>query len=377
VSSFDAIVVGVGGMGSATAYHLAKRGWSVLGLERFDIPNAMGSSHGVTRIIRLAYYEDVAYVPLLRRAYELWDELERGFGEELLVRTGSIDGGPEDGRCFTDAAYAARVHELPHELLDAARVNARFPGYQLPAGMRAVWQPDGGFLVSERCIVAHVVAAQAHGAEIRARERVLGWESRDGGVRVTTDRGVYDASRLVIAAGAWAGEVAGELRGAVVAERQVLAWLQPFEPELFSPGRFPVFNLEMPEGRYYGLPVYGVPGFKFGRYHHRGEVSDADAVDREPNAQDEALLRAFAETYFPQGAGPTMALRVCMFENSPDEHFIIDRLPRLPEVVVAAGFSGHGFKFCSVVGEIVADLCQRGETRHDVSLFRISRLGVG
>jgi sarcosine oxidase len=221
--------------------------------------------------------------------------------------------------------------------------------------------------------VAHVVGAQAAGAEIHAREKVLSWAPRGDGVRVETDRGHYDAAHLVVAGGAWAGELVPGLEGRVVAERQVLAWLQPEGPALFAPQRFPVFNLEVEEGRYYGFPVFSVPGFKFGRYHHLEEVTTADVADREPHARDEELLRAFAARYFPRGAGPTMALRVCLFENSPDEHFILDRHPAYPQVWVAAGFSGHGFKFCSVVGEIMADLVERGQTAHDIGLFRLTR----
>lgn len=372
---FDAIVVGVGGMGSATAYHLARRGKRVLGLERFDIPHSMGSSHGISRIIRLAYYEHPSYVPLLLRSYELWRELEQGFGEQLLHITGSLDASRSDNRCFQGSLESCRLHDLPHEVLDAAEVNRRFPAYHLPAEVMAVFQPDGGFLMSERAIVAHVIAAQTHGAEIRARERMLDWQPRGDGVHVTTDRAVYEAERLVITAGAWVGTLLSSLGAVAVPERQVLAWLQPSRPALFMPDRFPVFNLELPEGRYYGLPIVAVPGFKFGRYHHLEEHTTADTMDRECHPRDEAMLRQFAECYFPEGAGPTMGLRACMFTNTPDEHFILDVHPEYPQVSVAAGFSGHGYKFCSVVGEIMADLTEAGETRHDIGLFTATRFG--
>lgn len=374
--AFDTIVVGIGGMGSAAAWQLARRGQRVLGLERFDIPHAMGSSHGVTRIIRLPYHEDPAYVPLLRRAYELWRDIEARAGGKLLTITGSIDGGPEDGPVFQGALASARLHDLPHLVLRAADINERFPGYRLPAHLRAVFQPEGGFVASERAIVAHVLAAQAAGVEIHARERVSGWAARDGGegVMVTTDKGNYAAARLVLTAGAWMAELAAPLRRLAVPERQVLAWLQPQLPELFTPDRFPVFNLDVEEGRYYGLPIYEVPGFKFGRYHHRGETAAADDIRREVDAEDERLLRQFAERYFPAGSGPTMALRSCMFTNTPDDHFILDRHPEHPQVILASPCSGHGYKFCSVIGEILADLAtDDGTTRHDISFFRLNR----
>ena len=377
--SYDVIIVGVGGMGSAACWHLARRGQRVLGLERFDIPHAMGSSHGVTRIIRLPYYEDPAYVPLLRRAYELWREIEAATGEELLVITGSVDASHEDDGLFQGALTSAQLHELPHEVLTGAEVNARFPGYRLPASHRAVFQAQGGLVASERAIVAHVRAAQSEGAEIHARERVLGWEARadDDGVVVVTDKGRYEAEHLVLAAGAWMGELAPSLKQVALPERQVLAWLQPRSPELFGPDRFPVFNLQVEEGRYYGLPVYEVPGFKFGRYHHLGETGPADEVRRDPDAEDERLLRAFSERYFPEGSGPTMALRTCFFTNTPDEHFILDRHPEHSQVVLASPCSGHSYKVCSVVGEIIADLATgAGGTRHDISFISAMRAEV-
>jgi sarcosine oxidase len=370
---YDVIVIGVGGMGSATVYHLARRGKRVLGLERYDIPHAMGSSHGVTRIIRLAYYEHPSYVPLLRRSYELWRELETESGEKLLYITGSIDAGPE---VFEGSRLSCELHGLPHEVLTGKQLAERYPAYHLPSDMMALLQPEGGFLLSERCIVAHVMLAMASGAEVHGREKVLDWQPLADGVGVTTDRATYEADKLVITAGAWAGQLVESLAGLAVPERQVLAWLQPARPEWFTPERFPVFNLVVDEGRYYGFPVFSVPGFKFGRYHHLDEHVDPDTIDREGHPRDEQILREFAEKYFPDGAGATMALKVCMFTNSPDEHFILDLHPDHPQVSLAAGFSGHGYKFCSLVGEVMADLAIDGDTRHDISLLRYKRLAV-
>jgi sarcosine oxidase len=355
---FDAIVVGVGGFGSAALLHLARRGLRVLGIERFGVPNEQGSSHGITRIIRLAYYEDPSYVPLLRRAYELWRELEAEAGEQLLHITGSVDAGPPDSFVFEGSLRSCVEHGLEHEVIDGTEVNRRFPGYRLPAESMAVFQPEGGFLLPERCIVAHVDAARSMGAELRTNERVLEWEASNGGIRVRTDRAAYEAERLVLAAGAWEGQLTGL---PVVAERQVLAWLHTVKAELFAPERFPVFNLIVEEGRYYGFPVFGIPGFKFGRYHHFEEEGDPDELDREPSARDEQVLREFAERYFPEGAGPTSSLKTCLFENTPDEHFLLGLHPEHENVVVAGGGSGHGFKFASVIGEVVGQLAA-GET---------------
>jgi sarcosine oxidase len=361
-------------MGSATCYELAKRGRRVLGLEQYDVPHNLGSSHGHTRIIRLAYYEHPSYVMLLRRAYELWREIQARVGEQLLHITGSIDAGPADSWVFKGSWQSCLEHDLPHEVLTGRELNERFPGYQLSPETMAVLQPDGGFLAPERCIVAYVNAATALGAEIHGREKVLEWQPlSDGGVRVTTSRDVYEADRLVITAGAWDAHILDFLQGLAVPERQVLAWLQPLRPELFTLTNFPVFNLLVPEGRYYGFPVFGIPGFKFGKYHHFEEQGMPDQLDLDPHDYDEAMLREFADRYFPQGSGPTMSLASCMFTNSPDKHFIIDLHPSFPQVSFASACSGHGFKFVSVVGEILADLAERGQTRHNIEFFRLGR----
>ena len=367
---YDVVVVGVGGMGSAALYHLARRGKRVLGLERFDLLHEQGSSHGLTRIIRLAYFEHPDYVPLLRRAYELWRALEAEAGEQLLHVTGIVEGGD---RILDGVLRSCEEHDIAHEVLNGAQIAERFPAYRLPPGMDVVHQPDGGFVVPERCIVAHVEGALSHGATLRARERVLVWEQNENGVRVTTDRGVVEAASLVLTAGAWSQDVARLPAGLVRGVRQSLAWLQPTRPELFEPGRMPVFNLALDGEHFYGFPAHGIPGFKLGRYDHFGSGGDPDTIAREPTLEDEAPLRAFAERYFPDGAGPTVALKTCLFEPSPDEHFLIDRHPDAPSAVVAAGFSGHGYKFCSVVGEILADLAIDGSTAHDIGLFRLDR----
>ena len=370
---FDCIVIGVGAMGSATLYNLAKRGRRVLGLEQFDIPHAEGSSHGVNRIIRLAYYEHPSYVPLLRRAYELWSEIESIAGEQLIYKTGSIDTAPAGHEVFEGSLESCLLHDIPHRVLNHAQINEQFPGYQLPVGHMGILQQDGGFVLSERSIVAYANAAMSEGAEIHAREVVSGWEPDRGGVRVFTDRGEYTAERLIITAGAWSSGLIPILEGLAVPERQVLAWLQPIDGSLYTPEVFPVFNAYFDEGRYYGFPVFGIPGFKVGRYHHLEEIIDLDSAIKTVNGEDEALLRSAVEKYFPKANGTTMTLKTCMFTNTPDEHFIVDSLPGNTQVVVAAGFSGHGFKFASVIGEILSDLAIKGETEHDIDLLKIDR----
>jgi sarcosine oxidase len=372
--TYDVIVVGVGGMGAAACFHLARRGLRVLGLEGHDIPNTRGSSHGETRIIRLAYSESPAYVPLLRRAFQLWRELGETIDERLLYTTGSIDAGPPGSGLFEGSLASCLEHGLRHVTMSGAEVNRRYPGYRLPDNHLCLLQPDGGFVLPERSIVAHVTMAQAMGADIRAHEPVLGWEQLPGGgVRVRTSRTGYEAARLVLSPGAWIGDLVPALRNVAVPERQVLGWFQPRHPGWFGPDAFPVGNLDFEEGRYYLLPAWRVPGLKVGLYHHLGETGHPHELIREVTADDEAVLRRCIARYFQDADGPVMALHACMFTNTPDEHFVIDSLPGMEEVLVVSACSGHGFKFVPVVGEIVADLVSIGRSRFDLSMFRLDR----
>jgi sarcosine oxidase len=363
---YDVIVIGAGGMGSAAVYHVAARGASVLGLEQFEVPHTRGSSHGLTRIIRLAYWEHHSYVPLLRRAYALWRELERDAGEQLLIVGGSIDAGLADSRPITGALEACERFGLTHDLLDAAQLSTRFPAYHMPGDVVAVFQPDGGFLLAERAVVAHLTAARARGAVVHTRERVTQWTAVRGSIEVRTNVSTYHARRLIVTAGPWAGTMLPQFSPVLSPERQVVIWTEPRKSELFTVERFPVFYIHVEEGAFYGFPEYGRPGFKIGKYHHRREAADPDVPSHEPDEEDERVLRAAVSRYFPDADGPRLAAETCLFTNTPDEHFLIGRQDG---VSYAAGFSGHGFKFCSVVGEILADLALDGATKHDISLF--------
>jgi sarcosine oxidase len=372
---YDVIVIGLGGMGSASVHHLARRGRRVLGLEQFEPLHAHGSSHGLTRIIRLAYHEHPSYVPLLRRAYELWHELEERSGQELLVTTGALEGGPGDGATFRGSLEAAELHDLPHEVLDAADLQRRYGFQNLDPATRAVFQPDGGFLLAEPTMRAHLGAAASDGADLKFDEAVIGWEPiGSDGVRVQTDVATYEADRLVITAGAWVRTLVPALTTLAIPERQVLGWFTPIRAEAFGPDRFPVFLVDVDGGKhYYGFPTHDGHGVKIGWYHHFGEPIDPADADRSTRPDDEAALRHFVERYLPDAAGPTEMLTTCIFTNTPDEHFIIDVLPDAPQVLVMSPCSGHGYKFCSVVGEIAAGLVIDGSTRHDIGLFRLER----
>ena len=374
---YDVIVVGVGGMGSAAAYQLASRGLRVLALEQFALGHEFGSSHGRTRIIRLAYFEHPSYVPLLRRSFELWRELEQGLSEPLLHVTGGLDVGREGSDVFEGSLRSCREHALAHDVLDARSLAARYPGWRPATNARAVYQPDAGFLTPERCITAYTARAAALGATIRTNTRVYGYHATSAGVRVETNSGTYEAGQLVLTAGSWMGALASSLRAILTPERQVLGWFEIAHRSAFAPADFPVFVLDAEEGRYYGFPEYGAPGFKIGKYHHRFEVVDPDTMDRACHPEDEAALRDAVARYFPMANGALLSSRACLFTNTPDEHFIIDRDPGAPNVLLVSPCSGHGFKFCSVIGEICADLVMHDRTAHDISLFRLARFASG
>jgi sarcosine oxidase len=371
---YDAIVIGVGGIGSAAVYRLAARGLDVLGLERFDVPHARGSSHGSTRIVRLTQPEDSSYVPLARATFEHWRDLERETGRELLTITGSVHAAEPDASFLDSARESLDAHGIAYEELSGTEVNERFPGYSLPEDYEAVYQPDGGFVDCERAIVAHAEAAHAAGATIRARERVENWIETGEGIRVESDKGVYEADDLVLAAGAWTDRFLPDLNEFLAPTRHVMAWLQPRRPERFEPRNFPVFSLRGEQGSGYGFPVYDVPGFKFGVDPPSPTGTDPEAMAREPTTADEALHREFAETYFPDSAGPTMGLSTCLVTESVDGHFLLGSHPEHESVHVAAGFSGHGFKFSAVLGAVLADFVTENRTEHAIDRHRLERV---
>lgn len=370
---YDVIVVGSGAMGSAAAYHLAARGQRVLVLEQFGLGHDRGSSHGLSRIIRLAYFEHPSYVPLLRRAFALWRALEDGLDAPLLHVTGGLDVGPEGSEVFEGSLRSCREHDLPHEVLSGVELSARFPGWHPAAELRAVYQPDAGFLTPERCIAAHAGRAMALGAEVRTHEPVRQLDRASGKVRVTTDHGCYEAGQVVLTAGAWLSDLVPALAPLLTPERQVLGWFGIDDAPAFAASRFPVFVLEAAEGLFYGFPQFEVPGFKIGKYHHLGEPVHPDTMSRAVTAADEAALRTATARYFPGANGPLVQSATCLFTNTPDGHFIIDRSPEWPEVLLVSACAGHGFKFSSVIGEICADLVVQGKTAHDITLFALGR----
>jgi len=367
-------VVGLGAAGSATAAQLAERGVRVIGFDRFTPPHDQGSSHGRSRIIREAYFEHPLYVPLVQRAYALWDALEQRSRRTLFRRTGGLMMGPADGAVVAGALASAREHRLPYELLDAAQVSRRFPAFRIPADHVAVFEPRAGILDPESAIAEQLKVARAAGAELRLGTSVLAWRARpEGGVEIDTTAGTTRADRLVLATGAWTGPMLGELALPLVVERNVVHWFEALRPDDVTLARMPVFIHESSPGKaWYGFPDQG-EGLKLA-LHHQGRPTTADSVSRDVAPDEVNAVRSLAKRFMPGVAGTHRSASVCLYTNTPDEHFLIDHHPSSQDVVVASPCSGHGFKFAPAIGELVADLVMDRTVRFDLTPFRIDRL---
>jgi sarcosine oxidase len=376
-SAFDVIVVGLGAMGSSTAYHLAKRGAKVLGLEAFTPAHEKGSSHGESRIIRQAYFEDPAYVPLVLRAYELWDQLEAESSEDLLNITGGVAIGPLQGGLITGCLKSAERYGLEHDLFDANEMKRRFPQFALAEDEVAFYEQKAGYLRPEECIKQHLRLASKRGADLRFEEPVLSWtasESGDG-VSIVTEKEIYQAKSLVISVGPWTNEFVTSLPVSLTVSRRVMFWFNPTtDHSAFDERVFPIFIWEPEQGPlFYGFPRTNVAGDPKVAIHSGDEDCTPSTIDRSIHSRDIAAIRSALKLRIPALNGKVSHAATCMYTMTPDKHFIIDAHPRHPQVSIAAGFSGHGFKFSSVVGEILSDLAMTKNTSRDIALFSGSR----
>lgn len=371
--TFDVAVIGLGAMGSAALYHLARRNIRAIGIDRFAPGHERGSSHGATRIIRLGYFEHPSYVPLLRRAYTLWRELEAASGRSLMTITGIAEIGREDSELVQGTLASSRLHDLPHEVLPAPTLMQRYPAFRLPADFIGVVQPDGGYLEAEAAVQTHLDLARSAGAEIRHNQRVLAIEPQGSGVRIFLNAGTIEAGAAIIAAGPWMTTLLPDLPADLQVTRQAVLWVEPKTPEIFLPDRFPVFMIETDHGIHYGFPSHRTSGVKIAKHHHSDEVVDPETYNRQVTTEDEKIVRDVISEYLPAANGKLLTAKTCLYTMSADEHFIVDRLPGFPQIVVASPCSGHGFKFAPVIGETLADLALSGETANDIDRFRLAR----
>ncbi|ONK12416.1 N-methyl-L-tryptophan oxidase [Streptomyces sp. MP131-18] len=379
-SRYDVIVLGLGGMGSAAADHLAARGARVLGLERFGPVHDRGSSHGGSRITRQSYFEGPDYVPLLLRAYELYERLEREAGRDIALLCGGLMIGRPDSTTVAGSLRSATAHGLPHELLDAKEIRARFPTLAPQDDEIALYEARAGLLRPEATVAAQLKLAAAAGAELHYQEPVTDWTALPGGrgVRVTTPDDVYTAGHLVVCPGAWAPEQLADLGVPFTIERQVMYWFAPVGGTApFEPERHPVYIWEDAAGtQIYGFPaIEGPDGGAKVAFFRKGSVCTPDTIDRTVHPREAREMAAHAGARLPDLPGRLLRAVTCMYTTTPDEHFVIAPHPAHEQVTVACGFSGHGFKFVPVVGEILADLALTGTTPHPIELFRPSRLG--
>ena len=370
---FDAIVLGVGGMGSAALFELTLRGRRVLGLEQFALGHDRGSSHGHTRIIRKAYFEHPDYVPLVERAYERWHDLEQRHGRKLLTACPCLSLGLPDSELIAGVRRSAAEHQLAVETLTGADLRVRYPQFTFAGGEVGVVERGAGFLFVEECVAAHVAEARRLGAVVHDHEEVVSWQVDGDTVRVQTPKNRYTAARLVLTAGPWAARLLDRLGVALRVMRQVVFWVGTEDDARFRPDAFPIFIADTPDGYYYGLPALDANGVKVAQHYGAPELSDPAQVDRTVTEADETNVRRFLRAHLPAVNGPPRRAAVCMYTLTPDRHFLIDVHPEYPQVVFAAGFSGHGFKFAPVVGEILADLGERGRTDLPTCLFRWPR----
>ena len=374
--SFDVIIIGLGAMGSAAAQHIAQRGCRVLGLDQFTPPHDKGSSHGGSRIIRQAYFEGPEYIPLVLRAYELWHDLELESNTKLVHTTRGLVIGSRDGELVRRTIASAEQHKIPIEVLAPKELASRFPAFTPLKDDAGILEHRAGYLIPENCIRAQLDAAFRAGAELHTDEKVLSWSAQPGHVEIRTSRGTYHGKHLVITAGPWATEVLHSSFPLRVT-RQVTAWIQPQgDIELFLPARFPIFIAENRAGSYasYGFPAIDGPsgGMKVA-VHGSAADCNPETVDRAIHDSDFQQITRALRQRIPSIDGRLIRAKTCLYTMTPDEHFIIGPHPDVPSCTVACGFSGHGFKFAPVVGEILADLSLTASTEHSIALFSPSR----
>lgn len=368
----DVIILGAGTMGTAAAWALARRGVEVIAIDQFQHYHSMGSHGGNTRIFRHCYFEGEKYVPWALESDRLFTELHERTGLDLQIRVGCLDiGTPQNGHARKSQA-AAITHDLPHEILTARQVNERFPAWNLPEEFEATFDPDGGVLKVENVFQAFRSELEAAGGRIVENAPVVGWSASESGVEVRTADATYTGKHLIVTAGAWAGKMLADLNLPLKATRKPVVWYETEDVSLYRPEQFPPFIIDCDIDVFYGLPAVGPDSVKMGNHSDMDEI-DPDDFQREFRPRD--ITDAFSDfvTTMLNGAHPrALDTSMCMYTMTPDEDFIIDRHPDHGNVSIAAGFSGHGFKFAPVVGEHLADLATNDATE-TIREFAISR----
>lgn len=376
-SAYDVIVLGAGAVGSAAAYHAAKAGAKVLLLEQFALNHRNGSSYGYSRIIRYSYDHPI-YVEMAKKAFPMWAALEEEAGEQLYIKTGGLDFGPPEDVTLQNTFNSVRQMDIAHEEWTAEEAMNHFPQFKMDAGWRVLYQPDSGMLRASRCVLAHVRLAEQHGADIRAETPVTGVFIQNGRVEVQTKDERFSAAKLIVTAGSWAGELLAEhtnLNLPLQPLRCQVMFFAPDRPADYGPERFPTFIAHLKAT--YGTATYGMAslegsGVKIA-FHGGQAAPHPRDINYTPDQETEDRIRGFIREHVPGANGALTEARICLYTMTPDEHFILDQHPQYPQIVVGSACSGHGFKFSTLNGKILADLALEGHTAHDISLFSIGR----
>ena len=373
-TNYDVIVIGLGTMGASACWHLSQQGYRVLGLDQYEVPHAFGSHHGHSRMIRLSYFEHPDYVPLLIRSYELWRELEKATSRDILTTTGGLYLSPENGVIVPGCLKASQEHGLDYQLLDQAELSKRFPQFTIPDGYRGFYESVAGVLLVEPAMESFFQLIRERGGTIQETEPVLSWRADEETVFVRTSMGEYSAARLIVTSGAWSSELLQGLGPGLEVTRQTMFWLRPPEALPAGASRFPAWFAETSSGKgIYGFPVLpGQEGIKVAD-HNPGPVTSLDSVDRSCREKDWEDFEATISPFLSWELGRPLAMKTCLYTNSPDGHFIVDRHPEFPSVCFGAGFSGHGFKFAPVIGESLAHLATEGHSTHSIEFLRVGR----
>ncbi|WP_442754777.1 N-methyl-L-tryptophan oxidase [Methylocystis sp. JAN1] len=372
---FDVIVIGLGAMGASACHHLSARGHRVLGIEQHRLAHDRGSSHGETRLIRKAYFENPSYVPLLARAFDLWEALQAECGETLFERNGLVTfGRPGESRVYEGTLASGRLYAIPTERLDRDEALRRWPIYRPPEGFAAAYEPGAGFLYAEKCVLAHARQARARGAVLKENEPVLDFRVERGRAHVRTTQGVYSAARLIVAGGGWSARLLSELGLPLGLRKMTLGWFPAGQEHAAAKGT-PGFVFDLDEDFYYGFPQIDGESVKTAGHRRFEPLEKPEGKDQPPAPERIGALRRFVRDCLPCASDRLLRWSNCIYTMTPDEDFIIDRGPATPELIFAAGFSGHGFKFASVVGEILADLAVDGATRQPIGFLSALRFG--
>lgn len=382
--AYDVIVIGAGSMGMSAGYYLASQGARTLLIDAFDPPHHMGSHYGDSRLMRHAYTGSDSYTAMALRADELWTDLEQLSGRTLLVRSGVLNMAEEEGgeqlerpELLSNKLERAAQFGIPVETLQPREIRRRWPGLTTPDTYVGLYEKNAGYLLSEACVLAYRQQALAHGAVLLTNTLVTDIEPDEASVTVRTAAGTYTAGRLILSLGAWFGTVNDLITLPIRSVRKAIAWFEADE-SLFDSSRFPGFTFHIGGNGYYGFPSIQGSGIKIGRHDAGQTWKPGDPFEPFGHyPEDEDDLRYALERFMPRAAGPVLKSAVCKYEMTPDEDFIIDRHPAYGHIYLAGGFSGHGFKFASVVGEILADLALKDRTTQDITPFALSRFERG